>query len=742
MPRQATVSRHLGLKRRVSLGLAALLGVLLPLAGVPGIAMAQGESNGPAAATNPPTIAGQLTRVSGTVSFHTASESTWQPADPNYPITSGNALWTQPGAGASVVFAGNRIAMDQGTELDIGTLDQHRLVVTVPQGTIFLHMRGMQSGDEVSVATPRGNVTIGQDGVYEIAAGDQATPTRVTVLQGAAQLYGTGVSAVVQQGQTATITGDSQFAAAVGPAQQDPFLTAQIAAETPPPPPAGVAPPPVVAQMTGGDELADTGTWQNTPQYGAVWYPPVASSWVPYREGHWAWVAPWGWTWVDDAPWGFAPFHYGRWLVVGGRWGWVPVVPGAPVLVAPPIYAPALVAFFGIGGVGVSIGIGQPVGWVPLAPFEPYHPWYHASPRYIREVNIVNVRNINRINVTNVYNTTTVNRFVNHNAVTVVPGRVMVGSRQVGRNLQHVPPAQFAAARPLIASPMRPTPATMGLSPSEARRFGMAPVPPQRVAPGPMVRPIPVGAPVPLRPRGGAPVLHPLITRPPTNGPVTNGPHGGPGAPPARAFPAAQHPPMPLPPHAPGQPVAGAPARGPQVPHPPASNAPIPQRPAPQRPAPQTGAQRTLAPAQVPHPGAPGPAIAPHPQGALPSLRPVAPQPHAQPQVRPQPQPQYHPQPQPQVRPQPQPQYHPQPQPQVRPQPQPQYHPQPQPQVRPQPQLQYHPQPQPQYHPQPQPQYHPQPQPRPQVYHPPPPPRPAPAPRPAPHACPAGHPGC
>ena len=20
-----------------------------------------------------------------------------------------------------------------------------------------------------------------------------------------------------------------------------------------------------------------------------------------------------GWTWVDDAPWGWAPYHYGRW---------------------------------------------------------------------------------------------------------------------------------------------------------------------------------------------------------------------------------------------------------------------------------------------------------------------------------------------------------------------------------------------------------------------------------------------
>ena len=38
----------------------------------------------------------------------------------------------------------------------------------------------------------------------------------------------------------------------------------------------------------------------------------------------WVWLRPWGWTWVDDAPWGFAPFHYGRWL-----WWGEPLVLGA-----------------------------------------------------------------------------------------------------------------------------------------------------------------------------------------------------------------------------------------------------------------------------------------------------------------------------------------------------------------------------------------------------------------------------
>ena len=70
--------------------------------------------------------------------------------------------------------------------------------------------------------------------------------------------------------------------------------------------------------------------------------PRCAVDWAPYSHGHWGWVQPWGWTWVDDAPWGFAPFHYGRWVYVRDRWCWTP---GA--CVARPVYAPALVAWVG-----------------------------------------------------------------------------------------------------------------------------------------------------------------------------------------------------------------------------------------------------------------------------------------------------------------------------------------------------------------------------------------------------------
>ena len=123
--------------------------------------------------------------------------------------------------------------------------------------------------------------------------------------------------------------------------------------------------------MVGYQDLDDNGDWRPSSQYGNVWYPRVDANWSPYHEGHWAWIDPWGWTWVDDERWGYAPFHYGRWVSDGGRWGWIP---GPREQRA--VYAPALVAFVG----GVGIGVGGNVAWFPLGPREVYVPTYQVSP--------------------------------------------------------------------------------------------------------------------------------------------------------------------------------------------------------------------------------------------------------------------------------------------------------------------------------------------------------------------------
>jgi len=129
--------------------------------------------------------------------------------------------------------------------------------------------------------------------------------------------------------------------------------------------------------------------------YGDVWYPNVPAGWAPYTQGRWVWVEPWGWgTWLDDALWGFAPSHYGRWALVGDRWCWVP-----GIFVPSPVYAPALVGFLGGPGDGQSVSgaVGPQVGWFPLAPGEVYWPSYAADPSYVRALNRANVANIDGI---------------------------------------------------------------------------------------------------------------------------------------------------------------------------------------------------------------------------------------------------------------------------------------------------------------------------------------------------------
>ena len=275
-----------------------------------------------------------------------------------------------------------------------------------------------------------------------------------------------GVSLDLGPNQTATITGSDTFQGEVGPAQRDAFLTAMLDRERPPPP-QGVAPPPVVAAMPGGDDLAQYGSWSDSPRYGQVWYPQVAQDWVPYRDGRWAYVAPWGWTWVDNAALGLraVPLRtLGRDRRTLGL-----VSRAARCGPSAPVYAPALVTFLGVGAV-VGIGIGAAlaagrVGWLPLGPREPFHPWYRASDRYFRQVNVAHVTNFTTIN-----RNVTINNFVNRRAATVVPTSAMTASRPVATAFQRVDPAQLAQARPVFGQqPLRPTATTAGVTPVVAR---------------------------------------------------------------------------------------------------------------------------------------------------------------------------------------------------------------------------------------------------------------------------------
>lgn len=71
--------------------------------------------------------------------------------------------------------------------------------------------------------------------------------------------------------------------------------------------------------------LSPYGSWVEVPSHGWCWRPTAAqvnTSWRPYGDrGRWVYTDS-GWYWQSDYSWGWAPFHYGRW-VLDSRCGWV-----------------------------------------------------------------------------------------------------------------------------------------------------------------------------------------------------------------------------------------------------------------------------------------------------------------------------------------------------------------------------------------------------------------------------------
>ncbi|HEX7390723.1 MAG TPA: DUF6600 domain-containing protein [Acidiphilium sp.] len=486
--------------------------------------------------TAPPDRVGQIAAIDGPVSFDGSATGGWTQAALNYPVISGDALYTQPNAQAAIAIDWSRVTLAGGTEFQVTSIDPNTVQAALSQGEVFLDLRDLAPGASYVVTTPRGAVTITRNGRYDILAGDQNDPTMVTVINGAAVMQGQDVSLDIGPGETATLSGANPVNASLGGAQRDPFTMRMLEVRQAPPP---AYIPPVVNRMTGAYQLAQYGSWTRTPQYGAIWYPRVAPGWVPYRDGHWAYVAPWGWTWVDADPWGFAPFHYGRWVQYGGRWGWAPApVPYAAPAYYQPVYAPALVSFFSIGsGVSLSVGItagaiaAGSIGWVPLAPGEPYLPWYHCPPRYIRQVNYYNVRNVDKIvniNRTTIINRTVINnygptRLINRGAATVMPASAMRQGDPVARFAHPAPHTVLASARMVPPAAFHPGPgaAHNALSapnhgpngqpgshgaPHSAPTFGRLPAAPASLA---HRAPAPAPRPAPFATERGLPVAHP-----------------------------------------------------------------------------------------------------------------------------------------------------------------------------------------------------------------------------------------
>lgn len=141
------------------------------------------------------------------------------------------------------------------------------------------------------------------------------------------------------------------------------------------------------------DHLSPHGRWINDSEYGYVWAPRVEPDFQPYASrGHWV-MTEYGNTWVSDYDWGWAPFHYGRWIYDDyDGWLWIP---GSD-------WGPAWVDWRHSDGY---------YGWAPMGPrvtyVVPVTRWVFVPVRYIASPRIYSYC-VPRTRVVNIYHHTTI----------------------------------------------------------------------------------------------------------------------------------------------------------------------------------------------------------------------------------------------------------------------------------------------------------------------------------------------
>ena len=390
------------------------------------------------AAADPPVRVVRLGYTSGPVSFSPAGENDWVQATVNRPLVTGDRLWTD--AGARTELQVGRVAMRMGstTSVTLLNLDDRVVQLQLAQGALDIRVRGVDENNVLEIDTPNLAFSILRAGDYRIDVDPAGNATTVMTRSGQAEVYGERAAYVVDAGAAYRFYGtglvDYEFLDLPQPDELDRWAYERDRRWD-----TSVSARYVSPEVIGYQDLDANGVWRVEAGYGNVWVPNrLVIGWAPYRDGHWAWIDPWGWTWVDNAPWGFAVSHYGRWASIRDSWCWVP----GPVR-ARAVYAPALVAFVGGSNFQVAIS-GRNIGavaWFPLGPRDVYRPAYPVSRTYFNSINTSNTV-INVTNITNVYNNRNVTNVTYANQR--VPGAVVA-----------VPTATFVQAQPVSRAALR-----------------------------------------------------------------------------------------------------------------------------------------------------------------------------------------------------------------------------------------------------------------------------------------------
>ncbi len=399
---------------------------------------------------NPPSRVARISLADGSVSLQPGGTGDWGTAQRNRPVTIGDKVWVDKDSRAELQAGQIAIHLGGMTALSFLNLDQNVTQIRLPEGKMNFRVREIRQGENYEVDTPNLAFTVKEAGAFRVDVNENGDFTSVTAIRGAGEIAASGQVYPVKAGERVDVTGvDGNVKVSTGPAaapdQFDQWAQQRDLGED-----NSASAKYVNRDTVGYSDLDDYGTWKQDETYGNVWVPNnVSPDWAPYSDGNWSYVAPWGWTWVGYEPWGFAPYHYGRWHYFGGYWGWAP----GPIY-ASPFYGPAFVGW--LGGFGFGFGFG--FGWFPLGWGEPFHPWYHCGWGYYRGINVHNAYFHNFNGGPGGYHNFNYAYAHNAHAVTTASRSAFVNGQAINRSSQHLTEASLRGAQVtsgIHASPTR-----------------------------------------------------------------------------------------------------------------------------------------------------------------------------------------------------------------------------------------------------------------------------------------------
>jgi hypothetical protein len=323
-----------------------------------------------------PARVGRIALTQGNVTIAGDVGAVSESALVNWPVTSNNTITTARGARTELRIGSTSIRLDGDSSLEVDELDDDNLRLRLNYGSASVRVVDANVLNSFEIATPQALLRMREPGRMRIDTERQRDTTSVTVFDGLGLIDAAGGTLPLRAGKRADIVNDDID---TGTASRDNFDDWALGRDQYQD--RSTSARYVTSDMTGYEDLDRYGAWSQDAEYGALWIPQVDNAWAPYRDGRWTWLDPWGWTWVDNAPWGYAPFHYGRWVQVNRRWAWAPGHHGGR-----PVWAPALVGW--VGGNASFGGRQQPgQGWYPLSPRDRFVPGYRASQDHIARLN-------------------------------------------------------------------------------------------------------------------------------------------------------------------------------------------------------------------------------------------------------------------------------------------------------------------------------------------------------------------